>query len=163
MRSTSVGKADMTKKKGEKKMEEKKSNVRKDLNDMVTKIEFGAVKGRYGVNYVATVTLFNGETVEFIDNNGGVYALLDSYRKCGIDGFLVAKKLVEEEYQSTADITSDEVDEANGTYICVKFFLKDGTEQRLFPRRKYVDRKIIDNYYALFKASQKAQKQNIAK
>lgn len=163
MRSTSVGKADMTKKKEKKKMEEKKTNVRKDLNEMVTKIEFGAVKGRYGVNYIATVTLFNGETIEFIDNNGGVYALLDSYHKCGIDGFLVSKKLVEEEYQSTSDITSDEVGESNGTYICVEFALKDGSKQRLFPRRKYVDRKIIDNYYTLFKATQKAQKQNITK
>lgn len=141
-------------------MEEKKTNVRKDLNDMVSKIEFGAVKGRYGVNYVATVTLFNGETIEFMDTNGGVYALLDSYRKCGITDFLVAKKLVEEEYSSTADITSDEVDESNGTYICVEFTLKDGTKQRLFPRRKYTDRKIIDNYYGLFKSQQKAQKQN---
>lgn len=143
-------------------MEEKK-DVRDDLNDMVNKIEFGAVKGRYGINYIATVTLFNGEKLEFVDNNGGVYALLDSYRKCGVKDFLVGKKLVEEEYQSTIDITSDEAGAENGTYICVKFFLKDGTEQRLFSRRKYADRKIIDNYYTLFKAQQKVQKQNITK
>lgn len=143
----------------EEKKNEKKTSVRKDLNDIVSKIEFGAVKGRYGTNYIATVTLFNGEKVEFADNNGGVYALLDSYRKCGIEGFLVGKKLVEEEYQNSVDITSDEVGEENGTYICVKFFLKDGTEQRLFARRKYVDRKIIDNYYNLYKEQQKTQKQ----
>ena len=135
-----------------------KSKVRKDLNEMVSKIEFGAVKGKYGTNYIATVTLFNGETVEFADRDGGVYALLDSYRKCGVSDFLVSKKLVEEEYQSSSDITGDEVDEATGTYICVEFALKDGTKQRLFPKRKYVDRKIIDNYYGLFKQRQKEQK-----
>ncbi len=135
-----------------------KSKVRKDLNDMVSKIEFGAVKGRYGTNYIATVTLFNNETLEFADSNGGVYALFDSYKKCGISNFLVSKKLVEEEYQSSSDITGDEVDKATGTYICVEFALKDGTKQRLFPKRKFVDRKIIDNYYGLFKQLQREQK-----
>lgn len=141
-------------------MEKEKSLVRKDLNDIVSKIEFGAVKGRYGLNYVAKVTLFNGETVEFADKDGGVYALFDSYVKCGVKDYLVSKKLVEEEYQSSSDITGDEVDEANGTYLCVEFSLKDGTKQRLFPKRKYVDRKIIDNYYWLFKEEQKKQKTN---
>lgn len=143
-------------------MEKKSLEIRKDLNDMATSIEFKKIKTKYNERNVAVVTLFNGEVVEFKDTEG-LYDLFNSFRKIGKKDFLVSKKLVEELRSSSEDVSSDEVDEATGTYVCVLFELANGKKYRLFPARKFVDREIIDNYYWLFKEKQKQAKQNQSK
>ena len=131
--------------------------IREDLHDIVKSIEFKKIKTRYNERFVAVVTLFNDEVVEFKDTQG-LYDLFIAYRKTGYGDFIKSKTLVEEFYTSSADITEIASEEKNtGTYICVLFELSDDTKYRLFPARKYTDRKIIDLYYNLFKKKQKEQ------
>lgn len=141
-----------------KKMETVK--LREDLNDMVKSIEFKRIKTRYNSRDVAVVTLFNDETIEFKDSEG-LYDLFMTYRKVGQTNFIKSKKMVEEYKSGSVDIIEDQ-DEQTNTYVCVLFELINGQKYRLFPARRFVDRKIIDLYYDLFK-KQKKQAQTVQK
>lgn len=127
--------------------------LREDINDMVKSIEFKRIKTKYNFRDVAVVTFFNNEVVEFKDSEG-LYDLFLAYRKSGQNNFIKSKKLVEEYKTGAVDIIEDQ-DEQTNTYVCVLFELTDGQKYRLFPARRYVDRKIIDLYYNLFKTNKK--------
>lgn len=127
--------------------------VRNDLNEMVKSIEFKRIKTRYNFRDVAVVTFFNDETIEFKDSEG-LYDLFLAYRKVGQSNFIKSKKLIEEYKSGSVDIIEDQ-DEQTNTYVCVLFELENGQKYRLFPARRYVDRKIIDLYYDLFKKNKK--------
>lgn len=136
--------------KEEVKVEEKV--VREDLNDMVTSIKFSKIENRYGNDrFVSRVKLFNGESIDFNDKDG-LHELLVSFSKSGIEKPIKSVKLVEEVKKSKVDTFDGEVDDAFNTYICVLYELIDDSVFRLFPARKYVDRRIIDNYYRLYKS-----------
>ena len=49
---------------------ENKIKVREDLNDIVKDIKFGLLKTRYNERKVCTLTVFNGDTIEFSDTEG---------------------------------------------------------------------------------------------
>lgn len=137
------------------------TKVRNDLNDMVKSIEFKRVTTRYNSRDIARVTLFNNEVVEFKDTEG-LYDLFMAYRNIGKSNFIKSKTLVEEVKNGIVDILDGQVDENTNTYICVLFELENGQKYRLFPSRRYVDRKIIDLYYEQFK-QQKAQAKIVQK
>lgn len=127
----------------------KEFKIREDLNEMVKDIKFRHIETKYGSRNVVNVTLFNNEVIEFKDSEG-VYEVCQSYVKCGEKDFIKSKKLVEE-------FKKDEEGVVNGTYICVLYELTDGTKYRLFVS-KFTSLKILDNYYNLFKKSQKTNK-----
>lgn len=142
------------------KMENEVKNVvkvREDLNDMVQKISLNQEQTRYGTRSTCTVKLFNNETIAFADNEG-LYELLMSYKKSGQTGYLKSIKLVEELKTGKVDVADGGDDDDTTTYICVLYELADGTKYRLFPSRRYVARKIIDNYYNLFKKQKQQNK-----
>lgn len=128
--------------------------LRKDLNDIVLSIGLKKIKTRYNERNVCLVQLFNGETVEFKDSEG-LYDLFMSYKKCGKVENLVKSRQLVEEFRTDSSIDGI-IDESTGTYICVLYELNDGSKFRLFPNR-FVDLRIIDNYYNLYK-EQKSQK-----
>lgn len=129
--------------------------LREDLHDMVDSIKFTKIENRYGNDrFVSRVKLFNGETIDFNDKDG-LHELLVSFSKSGISNPVKSVKLVEEIKQSKVDAFDGEVDDDFLTYICVKYDLVDGSVFRLFPARKYVDRRIVDNYYRLYKSQKK--------
>ncbi len=127
--------------------------LRNDINEMVKSIEFKRIKTRYNFRDVAVVTFFNDEIIEFKDSEG-LYDLFMAYRKVGQTNFIKSKKLIEEYKSGSVDIIEDQ-DEQTNTYVCVLFELDNGQKYRLFPARRYVDRKIIDLYYDLYKKNKK--------
>ncbi len=129
--------------------------IRKDLNEMVSGISLKLIKTRYSERAVCQVKLFNDEIVEFKDSDG-LFDLLKSYKKCGIDfkDVIESKALIEEFRSDSVDSVDAVVDEGKGTYVCVLYKLKDGSKYRLFVSR-FVDLKIIDNYYNVWKSKQK--------
>lgn len=122
--------------------------VREDLNIIVKGINLKKIKNKFGERNVCVVTLFNDEVIEFKDNEN-LYELFQSYIKCGEADFIKSKELVEE-------VRKDEEENEIGTYICVKFTLKDESVYRLFVS-KFNSNKIIDNYYKLYKNSKKVE------
>lgn len=130
-------------------MEKIDIKIREDLNDMVKDIKFVKIKTRYGDRVVCNVTLFNNEIIEFSDKDG-VYALFTSYLKCGETNFIKSKELVEE-------YKKNDEGEIVGSYICVKYTLKDDSVYRFFVSR-FTSLKILDNYYNLFKKQVKTLK-----
>lgn len=123
--------------------------IREDLNDMVANIGFVHTKNRYGERNYCNVKLFNNVNIEFRDNDK-VYELFQSYVALGDKDFIKSRALVEE-------LKIDDMGEVTGTYICVKYELKDGTTIRLFPNSFNIS-KTIDNYYKQFKLQQKVDK-----
>ena len=73
-----------------------------------------------------------------------------SFKDIGETEFLKSKKLVEE-------MNVNEDGEILGTYICVRYELCDGTKVVLFASDSFSTRKILDNYYKLYKETHKAQ------
>ena len=127
--------------------------LRNDIDEIVKSIEFKRIKTRYNFRDVAVVTFFNDEIIEFKDSEG-LYDLFMAYRKVGQTNFIKSKKLIEEYKSGSVDIIEDQ-DEQTNTYVCVLFELDNGQKYRLFPARRYVDRKIIDLYYDLYKNNKK--------
>lgn len=122
--------------------------VREDLNDIVKAINLKKIKNKFGERNVCVVTLFNDEVVEFKDNEN-LYELFQSYMKCGETDFIKSKELVEE-------LRKDEENNVIGSYICVRYTLKDDSVYRLFVS-KFNSNKIIDNYYKLYINSKKVE------
>lgn len=118
-----------------------KIEIRENLNDMVKKIELKRITSKFGDRDVCNVTLFNDEVIEFKDKDG-LYDLLASYKKCGIDDAVISKRLVEE-------IKTNDEGEAQGKFVCVAYELNDGSVYRMFVS-KFASLKIIDNYWGLF-------------
>lgn len=139
--------------------------IRKDLNDIVSKIKFEEVGRKDYKRIVCSVTLFTGKVLEFKDKDN-VYDLLVSFVEAGEKDILKSVELVEEERKIDSalsfDFEEDEKDVKSKTYICVLYTLKDNRTFRLFPANKFV-RQIIDNYYKKYKDEQKEQKQNTTK
>lgn len=126
-------------------MEEKKINIREDLNDCVREIGFKTEKTSFGKRVFCRVTFFNNEVVDFKDSDG-IFDLFQSYQKIGETDFIKSKELVEEQKK-----------DEEGLFVCVKYTLKDGSEYRLFPI-KFAHTKIIDNYYKDYKNKKKVEK-----
>lgn len=138
---------------------EKVLKVREDLNEMVKSIGMKLEDGRYGRQSICVVKLFNGEVINFVDKNCALYDLLNSYVKLGGKDYIKSKKMEERIKNQKVDTVDDDIgDDGLSTYICVVYTLEDGTEQFLFPSRKFTDRKIIDNYYKLFKKQKQENK-----
>ncbi len=121
--------------------------IRKDLNEMVDYIGFKHSETKYGVRNVCNVKLFNGVIIEFADKDG-IYELFQSYASLDKD-FILSRELVEE-------FKTNDDGENVGTYICVKYTLKDESVVRLFARN-FNSNKLIDNYYQLYKQTKKAE------
>ena len=117
--------------------------VREDLNDMVRSINFRTISSRFGDRHVVDVTLFNGKVVEFKDDKK-LFEICMSFKDIGQTEFIKSKKLVEE-------MNVNEDGEVLGTYICVRYELCDGTKVVLFATDSFSTRKILDNYYKLYK------------
>jgi len=117
--------------------------VREDLNDMVRSINFRTIPSRFGDRHVVDVTLFNGKVVEFKDDKK-LFEICMSFKDIGQTEFIKSKKLVEE-------MNVNEDGEVLGTYICVRYELCDGTKVVLFATDSLSTRKILDNYYKLYK------------
>ena len=124
--------------------------VRADLNDMVKSINFRTISSRFGDRHVVDVTLFNGKVVEFKDDKK-LFEICMSFKDIGETDFVKSKKLVEE-----LNINDD--GEVLGTYICVRYELCDGTKVVLFASDSFSTRKILDNYYKLYKETHKTAK-----
>lgn len=129
-------------------MEEKKFVIREDLNEIVKDMGFKKVKTNFGERIVFNVTFFNDEVVQFKDNEN-IYKMFQSFMRCGETDFIKSKKLVEE-------LKLDDDGSIVGTYICVKYELKDdsNTVVRMFTT-KYNDNTAINNYYKEYKLMQK--------
>ena len=130
--------------------------IRKDLNDIVSKIKFEEVGRNSFKRVVCNVTLFTGKVLEFKDKDN-IYDLFVSYVEAGKKDIVKSATLVEEERKGSTlsfDFEEDEEDVKSNTYICVLYELTNGRTYRLFPANKFV-RQIIDNYYKKFKAEQK--------
>lgn len=129
---------------------EKKIVVREDLNCIVAEngIKFKTIRNKFGERHVCEVTLFNGETIEFKDSEG-LFELFQSYVKCGETDFIKSKELVEE-------LKTDDEGASVGTYICVKYVLKNEKVYRLFTT-KFTSNDIIENYYGLYKKNNKVE------
>lgn len=130
--------------------------VRKDLNGMVKSIKLKTETNKYGERTVCIVTLFNNETIQFNDTDG-VYDLLKSYKVSGEKGYIKSMELVECVKNAEVDLLEDVANDGTSTYICVLFTLADGGTYRLFPSKKFVARKIIDNYYKQWKNQNKSK------
>lgn len=122
--------------------------VRKDLNEIVKEIGFKEEKNRFGVRRFVNVVLFNGKAIQFKDTEGK-FDLFQSYKDCGQTDFIKSKELIDE-------IKTNEEGEPVGIYTCVKYELTDGSIHRFFAGR-FVDDKIISNYYELYKKEKKAK------
>ena len=123
--------------------------VRDDLNEMVKSINFRTISNKFGERHVVDVTLFNGKVLEFKDDKK-LFEICMSFKDIGETEFLKSKKLVEE-------MNVNEDGEILGTYICVRYELCDGTKVVLFASDSFSTRKILDNYYKLYKETHKAQ------
>lgn len=118
--------------------------IREDLNSIVDEIRFRTIKSKYGDRHVCILKIKNkGPEIEFKDSDG-LFELFQSYVATGDEDFLKSKTLVEEEKK-------DEEGNVTGTYICIKYELKDGSVYRLFTT-KFLSNKIIINYYNKFKS-----------
>ncbi|MBQ8207041.1 MAG: hypothetical protein IJZ77_06215 [Bacilli bacterium] len=126
---------------------DKEIKVRDDFGDMVSSIKFRTISNRFGERHVVDVTLWNNEVVEFKDDKK-LFEICMSYKKCGETDFIKSKKLVE-------DLIVNEDGEVTGTYICVRYELSDGTKVVLFASDSFSARKILDNYYKLYKQTVK--------
>ena len=122
--------------------------VREDLNDMVKSINFRTISNRFGERHIVEVTLFNGKVLEFKDDKK-LFEICMSFKDIGETDFVKSKKLVEE-------MNINEDGEIVGTYICVRYELSDGTKVVLFANDSFSTRKILDNYYKLYKETHKA-------
>ena len=122
--------------------------IREDLNSIVSDIKFKSNKTNYGIRNVCNVILFNDKVIEFRDTDN-LYELFQSYVDIGETDFIKSKELVEE-YKKNAE------GEIEGTYICVKYTLKDGSVYRLFAT-KCNSNKMIDNYYKFYKQQKKSE------
>ncbi len=122
--------------------------IREDLNSIVSDIKFKSNKTNYGIRNVCNVILFNDKVIEFRDTDN-LYELFQSYVDIGETDFIKSKELVEE-YKKNAE------GEIEGTYICVKYTLKDGSVYRLFAT-KFNSNKMIDNYYKFYKQQKKSE------
>lgn len=129
--------------------EDVKVDIREDLDDIVQLARFKEIKNKYGVRHPYIVTFFNGEEIEFADTDG-LYDLIQSYRKCGMQGYIKFKKLVEEPKTNEDGVI-------DGKYICMKYIFEDGSTYRLFVKNPS-SKKIIDNYYAFYKKQQAERK-----
>lgn len=123
-----------------------KLKIREDLNKIVSKIAFKTIRTNYGTRHLCIVTLFNDVSIEFKDSDG-LFELFQSYIDVGETDFIKSKELVEE-------YKKNDEGEVEGTYICVKYTLKDDSVYRLFAT-KFNSNKMIDNYYRLFKNKEK--------
>ena len=126
---------------------DKDIKIREDLNDMVRSIKFRTISSRFGDRHVVDVTLFNGKTVEFKDDKK-LFEICMSFKDIGETDFIKSKKLVEE-------MNVNEDGEIVGTYICVRYELCDSTKVVLFATDSFSTRKILDNYYKLYKETNK--------
>ena len=126
--------------------------VREDLNDMVKSINFRTISNRFGERHIVEVTLFNGKILEFKDDKK-LFEICMSFKDIGETNFLKSKKLVEE-------LNINEDGEILGTYICVRYELCDGTKVVLFASDSFSTRKILDNYYKLYKETHKSVTDN---
>ena len=72
----------------------KEVKIREDLNNIVKDIKFGLVKTRYNERKVCSVSVFNGDTIEFSDTEG-LYDMIATHKKLGMD-CIKSKQLVEE-------------------------------------------------------------------
>ena len=117
---------------------ENKIKVREDLNDIVKDIKFGLLKTRYNERKVCTLTVFNGDTIEFSDTEG-IYDMILTHKKLGLE-CIKSTKLVEDIQKNPTDEDKDPL------FVCVLVTLVDGKEFRLFPSRR-ADRVRIDAYY----------------
>jgi hypothetical protein len=122
--------------------------IREDLNDMVTSIGFKTISNRFGDRHVVEVKLWNNEVIEFKDDKK-LFEICMSFKKCGETDFIKSRKLVE-------DFVINEDGEVTGTYICVRYELTDGTKVVLFASDSFSARKILDNYYKLYKKTKKS-------
>ncbi len=129
---------------------EAKVKVRADLGKMVKSIKLRSETNKYGERAVCIVTLFNNETIQFNDTDG-VYDLLKSYKLSGEQGYIKSMELVECVKNGEVDLLDFVAEDDTSTYICVLFTLSDGSSYRLFPAKKFVARKMIDNYYKQWK------------
>ena len=136
--------------------------VRKDLNDIVSNIEFKRIDERYSSRDVAIVTFYNGSKVEFRDRDG-LYDLFSEYRNLGYKDFIKSKVLFEDVINGAQDVSSDDIDSSFNTYVCVLFELQDGSKYRLFPRQKFTDRRRIDLLYKTYKAKNTTKPTNQVK
>lgn len=131
-------------------------NVRKDLNDMVAKINLKKEEGRYSEKYLCKVTLFNGVVIDFVDRDK-ILDLLKTKQECGtLDGFIKSRELVEE-VKSTEVVEGDFEDVS--TYICVNYVLNFEDKERTFKfflANPKVDRQRLIEYYNLFKSKQRS-------
>lgn len=122
-------------------------NVREDLNDIVKTARYEEIKSKYGTRHPYFVTLFNNVKIEFSDPDN-FYDLLISAKDAGLKDYVISKRLVEE-------LKTNEDNEPERVYVCMKYELSDGSTVRLFPKSAFARRTLI-NYYNLFKAQQKA-------
>jgi len=125
------------------------AKIREDLERIVKDIKFGLLKTKYGERKLCTVTVFNGDTIDFVDTEG-LYDMIATYKKLGLP-CVASKKLVEEMPKNPSDETKD------GTYVCVLVTLVDGKEFRLFPSRR-ADKVRIDAYYTAYKQANSVKK-----
>lgn len=123
--------------------------IREDLNDMVRSINFRTISSKFGDRHVVDVTLFNGKVVEFKDDKK-LFEICMSFKDIGETNFIKSKKLVEE-------MNVNEDGEVVGTYICVRYELCDSTKVVLFATDSFSARKILDNYYKLYKETKKSE------
>ncbi len=124
------------------------TKIREDLNDIAKDIKMALVKTRYRERKLCVVTVFNGDTVEFSDNDG-LYDAVMTARKLGVD-CVKNYKLVEEIQKNPTDENKDP------TYICVLATLVDDKEMRLFPAN-LGEKMRINAYYQAYSKTKKKQ------
>lgn len=119
--------------------------VRKDINEIVKKIELSIVKTKKFTRPVCVVTLFNDTTIEFADKDG-LGELVKVYIANGIKDFLISKKLVEDfAYEGEGESKTPV-----NTYVAVRYELKNGQTFNMFPSKR-AGGAIIDVYYDVYK------------
>ena len=143
-------------------MEKVKSEVRKNLNDMVKSIGLRLEKNRYSSRSYAKVVFFNDKEIDFVDSENKLYDYLMACRDCGYDSkdIIKSKRLVEG--VKTDDVIDAVVDEKKGTYIAVEYVAEvDGEETRfLLFLKRFIDTGIVNLYWNKY---QKMIKQNTQK
>ena len=136
------------------------TNVREDLNKIVSAISVKLEKGRFNDKSICSVKLFNGQVAYFIDKDNKVYDILKVYKDMGFDvkDVIKSKKLVEREKKDGVVIDAEDVFEKNSkTYIAVLYDLGDGNEYLMFPQKRR-DTILINLSYDKFKEGQKTPK-----
>ena len=129
-------------------MEKKDIIIRENLNDIVKSICVKRIHSKYGDRDVCHVKLYNDEIVEFKDKDG-LYDLLHSYDKCGVNNAVKSKKLVD-------DFKRDDEGQIVGKFVCVVYEFIDGSVYRMFVSH-FSSLKVIDNYYNLFMKNNKVK------